>query len=425
MKTVNEIKDLIAEKREAILAIKAKADTEKRDAFTAEEKTQFNKLVEERKALESDLETAIELESQVAARTFAKVPSVVLDAPAKADKDVKKYSVWRSLQLAAEGKQLDGVELEMHQEAEKEARSMGEKIQGIGVPTALLKEQRAATATVTTEGGYTIERTLGNLIDTVYDATFMAQLGVRKITGLVGNVDFPTQTGKLTATNYAENATIANSDLVWGQKSLNPVRLGATTQISKQLLQQSSVDVQGYVADQLGIVFQLLLENRVYSAVNTAATEATLSGGTNGIAPTYDHFLQLEEALATANIRGVNFGILTNAKLRKKLKGTTQLANSITQAVWGTDDRVAGYKTAVSNISPSNLVKGSSGAVCSGAIMGNWQEVISAHWGVMDYIVNPYSFAKEGKIEIVAQMFANELVTRNEAFQKFSGFLTT
>lgn len=45
MKTVNEIKDLIAEKREAILGLKTKAETEKRDAFTSEEKTTFNKLV--------------------------------------------------------------------------------------------------------------------------------------------------------------------------------------------------------------------------------------------------------------------------------------------------------------------------------------------------------------------------------------------
>jgi HK97 family phage major capsid protein len=292
------------------------------------------------------------------------------------------------------------------------------------VPSFIAKEKRAATATVNVEGGFTIEKNLGNLIDTVYDETFMGKLGVRRITGLQGNIELPVQTAKLTVAQYAENGSIANSDLAFEQKTLSPVRLGATTQVSKQLLVQSSIDVENYIADQLAIMFQLQLEARSYTAINAAATALTIAGA-NGVAPTYDHMLQFEEALAIANIRGVDMGILTTYKMRRKLKGTTILANSITQAIWEAGNTVNGYKVATSNLIPSNLVQGTSGAVCSNFIQGNFKELISAQWGGMDYLVNPYTFAKEGKIEIVAQMFNNELVTRPEAFVKYSGFLTT
>lgn len=428
MKKAKEILEAIAEKREAQVAMKGKLEAEKR-ARTEDEVKDWDKLSAEIRALQDDLKFAQEAEAAEAAlneQRGHKAPNAgfAFDSKPTQDKDVKKYSVMRALALAADNKPLDGIELEMHQEADKEARGFGEKINGVGVPSFYSKESRAATAGVTTEGGFTIEKTLGNMIDTVYDETFMAALGVRRITGLQGNIELPVQTAKLTVAQYAENATIANSDLVWAQKTLSPVRLGATTQISKQLLIQSSVDVERYIADQLATMFQLQLESRAYTAIAAAATTITLSGDTNGIAPTYDHMLQFEEALALANIRGMQ-GILTTYKMRRKLKGTTVLANSITRSVWEDGNTINGYKVAVSNLIPSNLVKGTSGAVCSAFIQGDFKEAVSAQWGGMDYLVNPYTFAKDGKIEIVAQMFNNELVTRNEAFVKHVGFLTT
>ena len=55
------------------------------------------------------------------------------------------------------------------------------------------------------------------------------------------------------------------------------------------------------------------------------------------------------------------------------------------------------YCAAVSNNVPSNLVKGTSGAVCSALIFGNFNEMLIGQWGAMDITVNPYTdFAKGG-----------------------------
>ena len=426
MKTVKEIKDLIGEKTEARMALVNTARTESR-GLTTEERAKHATLTKEIEDLNLDLPIAQADEQDVAVRNITK-PLFVHGSPApnlgnEQKRDLSKYSVMKALATVADKRSLSGIELEMHQEAEKEVRSFGEDLGGIGVPSWYAAEKRAASAGVAAAGGYTIQTDLGNLIDVVYDEQFTSKLGARKLSGLTGNIALPTSTAKLTVAEYAENAPLTPSDLTFGQVTLSPVRDGAETVVSKLLLIQSTIDVEAYIADMLKTQFVLFGELRAYTKIMAAATELTIAASTNGIAPAYAHLLAQEQALAVANIRS-EFGYLTNPKVRTQFKNTTTLANTVGMPVWDTDCCVAGYKTAVSNIVPSNLVKGSSGAVCSAAIMGDFKEFVTGYWGGMDYIVDPYTYASNGQVKIVAQMFSNGLVTRAAAFSKISQYLT-
>ena len=422
MKTVKEIKDLIGEKTEARMALVNTAKTESRGLNT-EERAKHATLTKEIEELNLDLPIAQTQEADIAARNFNKPLFVHGAAGPEPDKDIKKHSIMRALVTLAEKRSLSGIELEIHQDAQKEAREFGQEIQGVGVPSWYAAEKRAATAGTTTQGGYTISVDLGNLIDVVYDEQFTSKLGATVLRGLKGNIDLPTSTAKLTVAEYAENAQISNSDLTFGHLTLSPVRDGASTIVSKQLLIQSSIDVEAYIANMLKTQFVLRGELRAYTKIVAAATELTIAASTNGIAPAYDHLLAQEEALAIANIRA-DFGYLTNAKVRKKFKNTTPLSNTVGMPVWDTDNRVAGYKTAISNIVPSNLTKGS-GTALSAAVMGDFKEFVTGYWGGMDYTVDPYTLADYGQVKIVAQMFSNGLVTRNEAFSKITQYITT
>lgn len=425
MRTVNEIKDLIAEKREAIVALKTKADTEKRASFTAEETTEFNKLVEERKALEKDLEVAVELESTVAARTFTKAPAVVLDGPkATTDKDVKRYSFLRALNGIVNGNGLEGVELEMHQEAVKEARSFNETIGELGIPSVILEKRAGHNATGgATEGKATIETSLGGLIDTVIEESYLNKVGVRKITGLTGNFELPRQSNRVSVQALAENAAATASQLSWDKIAFAPERKGATIVVSKQLLLQSSLGIEAYILDKMKEEFMMKIELDSYNQVITDASEVTLSGYTNGLAFSYDILLEMERTLANNNIRAP-FSILTNPNVRKKAKSISELANTIALPVWQ-DNEMAGYPAYTTTLVPNNLVKGSSGTICSGLILGNWKEFVLAQWGGLDILVDKITKFKTGEVEISADMFVDYGVTRANAFVKATGLLTT
>ena len=51
---------------------------------------------------------------------------------------------------------------------------------------------------------------------------------------------------------------------------------------------------------------------------------------------------------------------------------------------------LAGYPLAAINNVPNNLVKGTSGAICSALIFGDWSEVLIGLWSELDMLVNPF-----------------------------------
>lgn len=59
-----------------------------------------------------------------------------------------------------------------------------------------------------------------------------------------------------------------------------------------------------------------------------------------------------------------------------------------------------GYRCAVSNQIPSNLTKGTAANKCSPLIFGNWADLMIAHWGVLDVIVDPYTKSTTGTVRI-------------------------
>ena len=79
----------------------------------------------------------------------------------------------------------------------------------------------------------------------------------------------------------------------------------------------------------------------------------------------------------------------------------------------------------VSNQVPSNLVKGTSGAICSAAIFGNWADLLIGMWGGLDLQVNPFSLDTKGAVRIVAFQDIDIAVRHVESFSAIQDALTT
>jgi HK97 family phage major capsid protein len=128
----------------------------------------------------------------------------------------------------------------------------------------------------------------------------------------------------------------------------------------------------------------------------------SVAGGANGLAPAWSHMVDLETACALANALAGNLAYVTNNKARGFLKKTLVAASAGSDMIWAKDDTINGYKAFATNQVASNLVKGSSGAVCSAFFFGNWPELLVAEWGALDVVTDPYSLADKGLIRAIS-----------------------
>lgn len=270
--------------------------------------------------------------------------------------------------------------------------------------------------TATAGGNLVATELLGSsFIELLRNAMVLDKLGVTFLRDLNGNIAIPAQTGGATGYWVAENGVPTESQQTVGQVTLSPKTVGAFTDYSRRLLLQSSLDVEAFVRADLAAILGLQIQ---YGALVGGGTNeptgllnisgiGSVAGGTNGLAPTYDHMVDLETAVGVANADVGNMSYLTNAKVRGKLRKTQEFSSTNGKPVWtsgrerGIGD-VLGYDAFVSNTMPWNLTKGSSSGVCSAIAFGNWADMIIGMWGGLDIMLDPYANATSGGKRVIA-----------------------
>lgn len=295
---------------------------------------------------------------------------------------------------------------------------------------------RDLTVGTPTAGGNLVATELrsDSFIDVLRNAMALEQLGITTLTDLNGNLAIPRQTGGATGYWVAESGATTESQQAFDQVALTPKTVGAFTDVSRQLLLQSSLSIEALVRGDLAKIIALELDraglngsgtaNQPRGVLNTSGIGSVV-GGTNGLAPTYDHMVDLETAVANANAAMGNMGYLTNTKVRGKLKKTQRFAGTNGDPVWERGNEINGYKTAVSNQVPSNLTKGTSNSVCSAIAFGNWADLMMGMWGGLDVLVNPYINSGTGTVRIEVFQSADIAVRHPESFAAMVDALTT
>lgn len=277
-----------------------------------------------------------------------------------------------------------------------------------------------------------------SFIELLRNAMILDRMGVTWLRDLNGNVAIPSQTAGATGYWVAENGAPTESQQTVGQVPLTPKTVGAFTDYSRRLLLQSSIDVEMFVrADLAAIIGQAVQD----AAINGSGTSnqptgilatsgiGSVVGGTNGLAPTYDHMVDLESAIANANAEVGSMAYLTNSKVRGKLRKTQEFASTNGKAVWTTGREsglgdVLGYDAWVTNAVPSNLTKGTSTGVCSAIIMGTFSELLIGMWGGLDIMLDPYTGATAGTKRVVALQDVDIAVRHAASFAAMVDALT-
>jgi len=331
------------------------------------------------------------------------------------EKEKGEYSLMRALRDAASGKR-DTFEFRV---GEASAKASGIEARGLYVPADML--MRTMSVVDTGNGGNTVATNIlsGSFIEALTAQSVIMQIATR-LDGLVGNVQIPRQSGNVTVYKPAEKSAITQSDITTDFISLAPTRYGASVPVTKQLLMQSSLAVESMIRNDIARQIALKLEGDIIADILSQVTQI-VALGTNGLAPTLANFIAMETLVNAANASMGNLKYIVNAKGKGALKTTPKVSGYPSYIMEG--DMVNGYGAMMSNLVPSNLTKGT-GTNLSAAIFGNFDDVVIGTWGGLDIVVDVYTQAKEGIINITADQFADYDLRHIQSFATIKDMLT-
>lgn len=445
--TIAELRQKRAALAKQARAIIELADKESR-ARTPDEQTRFDALIVEGNAITADIEQRERLEAMAGFADAGGNGHAGIDLPHQEARNLNRYSMLRAILRVADGLPVDGLEGECSQELIKK-RGRGVKGQGFVMPTDLpvdlrsaatgrtrfgTAEQRAFDST-TNVGAAGIQTTLSTTyVDLLRNRMAVRQAGARVLTGMRGNFTIPRQNAASTLYWLAEGGAPTTSRPTVDQIPFTPRTAGVTVDITRRLAEQLNVDAEMFVRDDLNQVLARGIDLAALNGTGNANQPLGLlqnpsvpvtSAGTNGGDPTWALVVALETAIATANADMGSLAYMTNAKTRGKMKVTAKIGSTFPIYLWADGDTpLNGYPAYVTNQLPSNLTKGSSGAVCSPLIFGNWSDIIIAFWSGQDVIVDPYSLSTSGGLRLVTLQDLDVNIRHPESFAMITDLTT-
>ena len=286
------------------------------------------------------------------------------------------------------------------------ADKLGCSPSGIMMPTdvmrlGLMDSQRDLSAGAAAAGGHTVATDLlaQSFIELLRNRTVVMEAGATVLGDLVGNVAIPRQTAG--ATGYwisTEGGGATESQQTFDQVTLTPKTAGALTEYTRQLLLQSSIDIEAFVRGDIDRVLAILIDLAgLYGS--GASGQPTGVANTTGINaptkfaaadPTYAEVVRLETDVDVDNALMGGLTYVTDPAMRGAFK-TTEKASGTAQFIWEPGNTVNGYPCLIT------------GQVTDGDVFfGNFADLLIGMWGGLDVTVDPFTGSNTGTVRIVA-----------------------
>ena len=314
------------------------------------------------------------------------------------EKEAKSYSLLKMLRA-----QLDPRNFSKDAEFEIEcsraaAEKNGTAPRGLIVPTDVLK--RDLSVGTTTAGGHLVATDLlsGSFIDVLRNLSVVMGMGATTLTDLEGSIAIPRKTSGSSAGWLAtEGANAAQSEPAFDQVTMSPKTLGVYGEATRQLLMQSSIDVENMLRADLaaGMATAIDLASLYGTGSSGQPKGVSLQTGINAPAafaaavPTYAEVVAMESAVAVDNALLGTLGYVVEPAMRGSMK-TAEKFSGTGQQIWEPGGTLNGYTAGVTK------------QITSGDIFfGNWADILIGMWGGLDILVDPYSNSLAGTVRIV------------------------
>ena len=344
----------------------------------------------------------------------------------------RSFSLVKFVRELSEGRGLTGLEAEVAEMGAEEYRRMGLTANGAVVPSAFIRAAQGQNAGTAVDGGNLVETMAARYVDALKEKLVVAQLGATVLTDLLGEVPVITSAA-ISADWGAEGAAASTKKANYAKAVMKPHRNSVNVVVTKDLLRQTSFDVEQDLINKITEAHAVLLESAAIAGKGTGNEPkgilstvgiGDVAMGTNGAAISWKKVVELETKVNSVNANRGRMAYLTNAKVFGALKTTEKATGSgrfiMEDAAAG---RCNGYVTEFSNLVPSNLTKGS-GSNLSAMIFGNFQDLYIGQWGGLDIVVDPYTSKKTAEIEICLNAWNDVLVAEPKSFAAIKDIVT-
>lgn len=311
----------------------------------------------------------------------------------------KQFSLLKAINDIAHNRSLDAASQAVINAGADEMRSAGQSFSGqIQLPV----ESRAAV-TVTDEHDDVIEVEFADLLTPLRAKNVLVAAGAKYMSGLIGDVQVPIM-GAGNVTWEGEVASAKEAGYTFSSKKLQPKRLTAYVDISKQFLVQDSIGAEQAIRADIVAAINSKLESTILGSVQGSTT--TPAGIFYGQSPkkitTFKDICDLEASIEDANVIGECKYVMSN-KAKAALRNMPKSAKS-TQLVMENGEVDGTPVLNTSNVEAQNIA------------YGDWNNLAIGQWGSIDLVVDPYTLAKDGQVRIVINAFFDAVILRPEAF---------
>jgi HK97 family phage major capsid protein len=316
-------------------------------------------------------------------------------------KEIRQFSVVRAIAALANPsdrrlREAAAFEFEVSDAA---AQRYGRGAQGVMLPTDILGVWGKRDLNTSDDNEIVATNLLANeFIDVLRNSSSVMQAGARMLPGLQGNVAIPKKTAASSGGWISsEGGAAGESEPTFGTVSMSPKNIGAFTDMTRQLILQSTPAIEQLVRDDLTQALAL--------AIDKGALEGSGSSGqptgilnTSGVnkptafaaaVPTFAEMVAMETAVAEDNALFGNLAYITDAATYGGLKTKAKDAGSGMFVLEG--GQANGY----------NVIR-TQQSTAGNVYFGNFADCLIGMWGGLDLTVDPYTASSTGTVRIVA-----------------------
>lgn len=398
--------ELLEKRSSTVSQMKALADAAakaQRD-LTEEESTQFETLKNEERSIQKQIDRVEYLRSLERAAPADHVG----DSHNKDFEKLKRsVSVQNIIRSQMQGTQLSGAELEYNKEAEKRS---GKKAQGAFIPFDAL-ETRATNNTTTAAELVAANHRPQDYIGALRSSNIVRQMGVRTLTGLSGDVVIPKFGTGLSLGWVGEEEAVPESNMSFDAITLTPKHTGGKTEMSRQLIQQSSPDIESLIREDLSYLVAQNIDQAIIAGTGVKDPLGilnTLGVLTGAIPDTWAEVLALIQLIEDQNITNLKWlGTSTTKTTLAGIEKSTGTGQFLYQ-----NGQVGELPFNVSANMPANKL-----------ILGDFSQVLLGVWSEIDILVNPYAEPaySRGGVQVRAMATCDVAVRHPKAFLVATG----
>ena len=315
-------------------------------------------------------------------------------------KEVRQFSIMKAINALAnptdrQAQRDAEYEFECSEEASKH---YGRTAQGIMLPPEVMANWNTRDLNASDDAGL-VGQDFGpeSFIDVLRNASAVMPLATN-LNGLQGDVKIPKKTSAASAAFIsAEGGASGESEMVIGSVTMSPKTVGVHTDVTRQLMLQSSLDVENLIRDDLAKSMAIAIDDGALEGSGSSGnpTGITNTSGINTVslssaaAPTFAEMVSIETSIAVDNALVGDLAYIINPTNYGTLKTTAKDSGS--GLFVAENGQVNGYPVVISNQLTANNY-----------VFGNFNDLLIGFFGGLDITVDPYSNSTSGTVRIVA-----------------------